>query len=120
MKKFIVINEPFTCENCGEENPKANKTCRNHCRKCLYSKHVDVKYPGDRMSLCLGMMPPVFIELDKKKGWMITHKCSTCGESKRNKAVDDDNLDLLSSLIFEQNKKTYAASRGQKTGEKHL
>ena len=72
------------------------------------------------MSLCLGMMPPVFIELDKKKGWMITHKCSTCGESKRNKAVDDDNLDLLSSLIFEQNKKTYAASRGQKTGEKHL
>ncbi len=120
MKKFTVINEGFTCEKCDEVNPKAIKTCRNHCKKCLYSKHVDLKYPGDRMSLCLGMMPPVFVELDKKKGWMITHKCETCGEIKRNKAAEEDNLDLLSSMIFEQNKKTYEHSRGQKAGEKHL
>lgn len=57
------------------------------------------------MSQCFGMMKPVFVELDKKKGWMITHKCETCDETKRNKAVDDDNLDLLSSMIFEQNKR---------------
>lgn len=72
------------------------------------------------MSQCFGMMKPVFVELDKKKGWMITHKCVECGEEKRNKAVNDDNLDFLSSLIFEQNKKTYEHSRGQKAGEKHL
>ncbi|HIQ57626.1 TPA: RNHCP domain-containing protein, partial [Candidatus Gracilibacteria bacterium] len=43
---FKVINEEFTCEWCGEINPPSKGTCRNHCRKCLCSKHVDEKFPG--------------------------------------------------------------------------
>ena len=37
----------------------------NHCSQCLWSKHVDVN-PGDRASLCQGLMPAVLV--DTKKG----------------------------------------------------
>ncbi|MBI4975606.1 tRNA lysidine(34) synthetase TilS [Candidatus Peregrinibacteria bacterium] len=80
MKGFNVINEGFACENCGEANPKSEGTCRNHCRKCLYSMHVDDKFPGDRASKCNSLMMPVSAHQDGKKGWMIIHKCLKCEE----------------------------------------
>jgi len=47
MKKFHMIDEDFTCENCNEEVKALGYTARDHCPYCLYSKHVD-KNPGDR------------------------------------------------------------------------
>lgn len=92
---FISLNEGFTCENCGEVVPKANKTCRNHCTKCLVSLHVDDKVPGDRKSGCLGLMIPKFIDLNRKKGYIIIHKCKKCGKISRNKVADDDDMDKV-------------------------
>lgn len=98
MKKFTVINEEFACENCGEKNPRLEGSCRNHCRKCLYSKHVDDKNPGDRNSPCKALLKPIFATQNSKKGWIIHHKCTKCGKEIPNKAAEDDNFDLIIEL----------------------
>ena len=100
---MIKVNEGFKCQNCGEENPKAEKTCRNHCKECLYSLHVDEDTPGDRLSECKGLMKPIGLELNGKKGYIITHKCLKCGKIIKNKAADDDNPDKIISLCLETN-----------------
>ena len=60
MKKFNMIDEVFTCENCGKNVDKLNYTARDHCPYCLYSKHVDIN-PGDRMNECKGLLEPIGI-----------------------------------------------------------
>lgn len=97
-KNFIKINESFSCLNCGKPNNEADKTCRNHCKYCLWSLHVDALIPGDREETCHGKMYPLKVEPDSKKGYMITHKCEKCGKTTRNKAASDDNFDLMISL----------------------
>jgi len=83
-------NEGFVCEHCGGKvRPLSNGSCRNHCPRCLWSKHVD-DVPGDRASFCGGMMEPVAVQSDSRRGWMIVHKCTRCGELRRNRAATDD------------------------------
>ncbi|MEA3304632.1 MAG: RNHCP domain-containing protein [Patescibacteria group bacterium] len=94
---FIVKNEEFICSNCGKKVQKAEKTCRNHCPFCLYSLHLD-NDPGDRSANCGGVLKPVSFETDKKRGYMIVSQCQTCGVIKRNKIVEDDSIEVLSSL----------------------
>ncbi len=99
---FVVINEEFDCKNCGEHNPKLAGSCRNHCKKCLHSLHVDEENPGDRKSDCHGLMEPVKIDQNGKKGWMIYHKCQKCNKIIPNKAAQDDNFDEIIKLSNEQ------------------
>lgn len=106
-KHFISINEGFLCQNCSFEVPEATKTCRNHCTECLYSLHVDKDIPGDRESECHGLMQPIALEIDQKKGYIITHKCIKCDKIQRNKTAEDDNFDSLTELL-------------KKTNESHL
>ena len=61
MKKFNMIDEKFKCMNCGMEVDTLNYTARDHCPRCLYSRHVDVM-PGDRQNKCMGLMMPIGIE----------------------------------------------------------
>jgi len=83
-------NEGFLCEQCGVEvRPLANGSCRNHCPQCLWSKHVDV-VPGDRAAECGGLMEPIAVEPDARRGWMIVHRCTRCGAVRRNKAALSD------------------------------
>lgn len=42
MPNFTVVDEEFVCDNCGEKVPKLEYSCRNHCPKCLHSKHMDI------------------------------------------------------------------------------
>ncbi|GGJ18024.1 RNHCP domain-containing protein [Deinococcus roseus] len=91
-RKFTVqgTNQNFTCQNCGFEVPALqNGSVRNHCPRCLHSLHVDIQ-PGDRANPCKGMLEPVAVEHNAKKGWIIVHKCKKCGEVSRNKAALDD------------------------------
>ena len=97
-KKFIVRNEPFVCGNCGYENPPLRAGCRNHCRKCLYSLHVDLETPGDRESECGGLMKPVGLDYSGKKGYVIVHQCEKCGKKIKNKAAEDDDQEALRIL----------------------
>ena len=90
---FIARQEPFTCERCSNDvQPLEKGSYRNHCPSCLWSKHVDKLGPGDRASSCGGMMKPIAIDQTSKKGFLIVHKCQTCGKQVNNKAAPDDAL----------------------------
>lgn len=97
MKRFMVRDEEFICENCGKNVTKLEYTSRDHCPYCLYSKHVDIN-PGDRSEECHGLLEPIGIELSPKKGYVIVFKCKKCGKTRKNKAANDDNMDLIIKL----------------------
>lgn len=88
---FIMRNETFSCEHCGREvTLHPTGSARNHCPYCLYSKHVDEDFPGDRAAVCHGLMEPVGIDYRKNKGDMIRHKCTKCGKEMLNVVAPDD------------------------------
>ncbi len=96
MKKFNMLDENFKCENCGYSVSKLNYSARDHCPKCLYSKHVDIM-PGDRKNTCLGLMEPISI-LKYKDTYKIVYKCLKCGEIHKNIMANDDNYDIIVKL----------------------
>ncbi|HLG25918.1 MAG TPA: RNHCP domain-containing protein [Candidatus Gracilibacteria bacterium] len=102
-KNPISLNEGFNCKKCEKNNPKADTGCRNHCRFCLYSMHVDLDTPGDRLNDCLGLMEPTGMLYSGKKGWQIVHKCIKCGVEKLNVVAPDDDGDLVVDLTRRQN-----------------
>ena len=94
-KNFIRHQEDFTCENCGKKVIGNGYT--NHCPDCLFSKHVDLEVPGDRLNPCLGLMQPIDFEV-KKGEYYIFQKCLKCGETRRIKSVKDDNIEVLIAI----------------------
>jgi len=94
-KKFQRTKENFVCENCHQEIIGNGYT--NHCPHCLWSKHVDVN-PGDRLSLCQGLMEPINIEL-KQGNYFILHRCLKCGYEKINKTAEDDDFETILALV---------------------
>ena len=102
MKQFTKRDEEFVCKHCGKKVSKLGYTSRDHCPYCLYSKHVD-NMPGDREEECKGLLKPVQVELDSKKGYVIIYKCEKCGAIRKNKAAVDDDKDLLIKLtVYDQ------------------
>ncbi len=98
-KNPIKINESFKCVRCKMDVKKhPGGSCRNHCPFCLYSLHVDLNVPGDRLSECRGQMKPIGIQLNKKKGTRIIHMCQECGLKTVNTSAPDDNWDLICEL----------------------
>lgn len=97
MANFIEIDEEFVCENCNKNVEKLNYSCRNHCPHCLYSKHVDIN-PGDRAETCHGLLKPIGIENNPKKGFVIVYRCEKCGAIRKNVAAKDDNMNLIIKL----------------------
>lgn len=91
---FIPREEPFVCTHCGTAvEPLGKGTYRDHCPRCLWSMHVDLHGPGDRLNPCKGMLCPTGIDRNAKKGFVIVYECQACGEKQRNKAAPDDRLD---------------------------
>lgn len=102
MVPFIPRQEPFTCSHCGASvKPLTTGSYRNHCPRCLWSKHVDEHGPGDRASTCGGMMKPVGIDHRSAKGWMIVHRCESCGKTITNKVAEDDDRERISAIQTE-------------------
>lgn len=87
-KRFRKNDSGFVCVNCGKEVKPLGYTSRNHCPFCLCSLHLDIN-PGDRASDCGGLLMPIKVETDPKKGYIIISKCQKCGEIRRNKAATD-------------------------------
>lgn len=106
-KRFAKNDSGFVCKNCGFQVMPLGKTSRNHCPRCLCSLHVDV-LPGDRASDCGGLLVPVQVTPDPKKGYVITCRCKVCGAIRKNRAalkssardtLPDQQYDDLSLLI---------------------
>lgn len=97
---FKMLNETFICENCWKSITKHPEwSARNHCPYCLHSKHLDLDFPWDRLSECLRLMKPIWIDNKKNKWWMIKHECVKCGKQILNKLAPDDNfLDFIQWL----------------------
>ena len=87
-KRFTKNDGGFICAHCGFAVEPLGYTSRNHCPKCLWSIHIDIM-PGDRACECLGLLEPIAVETDAKKGYVIVHKCTKCGEIKRNRAAHE-------------------------------
>ena len=96
MKKFIMRDETFICENCQKQVEKLNYTARDHCPYCLYSKHVDIN-PGDRQNNCLGLLKPISIEKFKNT-YKIIYKCQKCNQLHKNIMANDDNFNKIIEL----------------------
>ena len=108
-KNSVDTFGPFICLVCGEKNEISNligTKNRNHCRKCLRSKHLDLDIPGDRASNCLGSMTPFALTFKqegtdkygkRKQGeLMIVHRCDKCRKISINRlAGDDDEGEIL-------------------------
>lgn len=93
VKRFKMIDEQFTCINCGKEVMPLKKSARDHCPYCLYSLHVDIN-PGDRLNKCKGMLKP--IGLDKYKDtYKIVYECEKCHQHHRNIMAYDDDYDKI-------------------------
>ena len=101
QKRFTKKDDGFVCRNCKKNVLPLGYTSRNHCPFCLCSLHVDV-LPGDRANKCGGLLRPIRVEPDARRGYVIVHRCEKCGATVRCKAalrgnVPDDN-DLLIRL----------------------
>jgi len=97
-KKFKKNDNGFICLNCGASVPLLNYTSRDHCNECLYSLHVDIN-PGDRKNDCGGLLQPIMIEQNSKKGYVIVYRCLKCGEIHKNKMAEDDNFNTVLNIM---------------------
>lgn len=93
MKKFNERDEGFICENCNNEVKPLGYTSRDHCPKCLYSKHVDI-LPGDRKNICKGLLKPIGIEKFKDT-YKIIYQCEKCKELHKNIIAKDDDMNEI-------------------------
>ena len=109
QKRLTTHDSGFVCRHCGKTVEPLGFTSRNHCPFCLWSLHVDVN-PGDRSNPCGGQMEPIRTEPDPRRGYIIIHRCTKCGEIRRNRAAHEarnqpDNLSLLIRLTAGGNPK---------------
>lgn len=101
-KRFTKNDSSFICAHCGREVEPLGYSSRNHCPHCLWSLHVDIN-PGDRECGCGGGMEAVGALPDPRRGYIIIHRCTRCGEVRRCRAAHDakvqpDNIRLIIAL----------------------
>jgi hypothetical protein len=108
---FDTVTSDFTCKHCRgyvSTNPLLSGVHnRNHCPYCLWSRHMDLREAGDRLSACKAAMTPVGLTLKqtgKKYGsqqgeLMIIHQCMDCGKVSINRIAADDDADNILSVF---------------------
>ncbi len=91
----------FVCQACGAviAQEGAGSRHRNHCPKCLASLHLD-EQPGDRASLCKGVMDAIGVWVRKDGEWAVLHRCRKCGAIHSNRIAADDNPIKLVSIAL--------------------
>ena len=96
----------FRCAHCREWvviNEFMGTANRNHCNRCLWSKHVDAK-KGDRMAVCRGGMQPIGLTF-KHEGYgkvgelMLVHQCVQCAKISINRIASDDDDERIVVLF---------------------
>jgi hypothetical protein len=94
----------FPCAHChawvGAEFRLSGVQNRNHCPYCLWSRHLDLKVAGDRLSACKAPMKPIGLTVKatcKRYGsgqgeLMLIHLCMECETLSINRIAADDDL----------------------------
>lgn len=92
--------EVFKCRHCRQfiGPVPSGGSQRNHCPYCLYSRHVDDRTPGDRLSTCGASMQPVGSFQRPNGEFVIVHRCLGCGFERFNRIAADDDFDLVLTL----------------------
>ncbi len=101
-------NRDFSCINCHYPVSASIQISRvqnrNHCPNCLWSRHLDLFEPGDRLSACKSAMRPIGLTFKRERKrysssqgeLMIVHQCTGCGGISLNRcAADDDPARIL-------------------------
>lgn len=98
---------------------------RNHCPYCLWSRHLDWREAGDRLSACKGAMSPVGLAVKKarkkygseKQGeLMLVHRCEDCGKVSANRIAADDVAEFVLEIYqrsLRLDRSTYDLIRGE-------
>ena len=101
QRRWFSRSEDFRCRHCRTfvgAVPLGGRHHRNHCPRCLYSRHVDGSTSGDRASECGGMMAPIGAFTRMKGEYVIVHQCLACGFERHNRIAADDDFALVLSL----------------------
>ncbi|GAB4207337.1 MAG: hypothetical protein OHK0022_35460 [Roseiflexaceae bacterium] len=104
--------QEFACLHCGLYIgfvPEiAGVQNRNHCPYCLWSRHVDWRTSGDRLSNCRAGMRPVGLTTKRGRNkyarerdgeLMIIHRCTGCDILVINRIAADDCAKTLFELF---------------------
>ncbi|GAB4443173.1 MAG: hypothetical protein OHK0015_42740 [Chloroflexi bacterium OHK40] len=104
--------QEFTCLHCGHFVGFAPEIAgvqnRNHCPYCLWSRHLDWRTPGDRLSNCQAGMRPVGLTTRRSRNkyarerdgeLMIVHRCTGCGVLVLNRIAADDWAEAILELF---------------------
>lgn len=80
---------------------------RNHCPGCLWSRHLDWRSAGDRLSNCRAAMRPVGLTTKRGRNkyarerdgeLMLIHQCTGCGTLVINRIAADDSAVAILAL----------------------
>ncbi len=116
-------NADFICMNCQNYVSAglvvAGVKNRNHCPYCLWSRHLDWRQAGDRLSACKSSMQPIGLTVKKirkkyglraKGELMLVHHCLACGKIAINRIAADDDSHTVKE-IFESSMGLKQAAR---------
>lgn len=106
------LEQSFTCVRCHLPITCAPSVAgvhnRNHCPRCLWSRHMDWRAPGDRLSNCRAPMEPIGLTTKRSRNryarerdgeLMLVHRCAGCGKLSLNRIAADDSAEDLLALF---------------------
>ena len=117
MHAHRSVNSEFTCTHCrcqvSSDRFQSGVRNRNHCPYCLWSRHLDLNKPGDRLCACKAGMQPIGLTIKpghNKYGsgqggeLMLIHICTGCRKISINRIAADDNPSLLLEIFHSSGK----------------
>jgi DNA-directed RNA polymerase subunit RPC12/RpoP len=109
--KLYPLNYDFSCMHChlpvSASALISRVQNRNHCPYCLWSRHLDLFEPGDRLSACKAGMHPIGITFKRARNryapsqgeLMIVHQCLECGKFSLNRSAADDDPEMILTIV---------------------
>ncbi len=98
--RYKQTEEVFKCRHCHRFvcPPEYGSHHRNHCPFCLFSRHVDDRRPGYRLSTCGASMEPVGYFQRANEEYVLVHRCLGCDFERFNRIAADDDFERVLSL----------------------